>query len=179
MKPIVPSLTLIAISGAIGLVLSGGHAALRPDVEWVSVPATGTGDVSTHAEAAKRWTPGQHQETDAILSAQWARRHSSEVFVDTPVMESDLAVAAPTESPRPKPRSTVVTLDMAGAFDWPLEASDQMSYNGGFGAGAATGPIDVDGIDVIDPSAVSLATFMSKGPVAAPPVPNYMHGVFR
>jgi len=86
-------------------------------------------------------------------------------------------VAAPTVSPRPMARATGFALNVAHAPNLSPEGpADPMWIDTGIVAGAENHPTRFDGFD---PSSVSLATFMSKGPVMGSPVPSYLHGVYR
>lgn len=177
MNMMTASLTLITLSGAFGLALSSGHATFRPDVEWTTLDAAHTMTVGLPTATAAIREPERQNEAVTRSFAQRAQPTVPDASKDMTGIVSDPIVAAPTVSPRPKARSTLFALNVADAPDLaPDVPADPMWIATGIVAGAANHPTRVDGFD---PSSVSMATVMSKGPVMGSPVPNYLHGVYR
>lgn len=180
MKRTITSLTLIIMAGAVGLVLSNGHAMLMPDVEWTAIDDLVSQDARTQAYTANR--PAQDDLAGfadrPVVSS--ARPTDASVPEHQATVEARSSVGALETSPRPRARSEALAFKVAHDHGQFFDAqAQQMSIDADVMWSVTDEVQPAQSFGAIDPSSVSLATVMSKGPMVGSPVPNYMHGVFR
>ena len=178
MKHTLLSLALVAISGAVGLSLSGGHAMLRTEPVWtdLGVAAT-TGTATPPAALVDRGRIAQ----GGVPPVRLVDEDEVETIATGVVQVSAATVSGQVKvSPRPRARADAAA--DAVAFAAARHVAATLATEGSTDLGQVapeTGPVAPAEGTAPEPSAVSLASMMSKAPSVGAPVPSYLHGVYR
>ena len=181
MKHILTSLALVAVSGAVGLSLSGGHAMLRTEAVWTDLGVATTPGTAT--------PPAAHVHRDRLaqgvvppVAPAGAVDEAEVETIATGAVQVSAATVSGQVKVSPRPRARADAAADAVAFAVARHVAATLAAQGLTDLGQVApeiGPVAPAEGTAAEPSAVSLASMMSKAPSVGAPVPSYLHGVYR